>query len=60
MGPPPRTRYLVIERNSAPDLLTHVQQLLDEGWELQGGVSVALRSVSSPIYAQAMTIIEPD
>lgn len=47
-------RYVVVEAQSAAQLQLKVQDLLDQGWELQGGVSVATYSMGSWWYFQAM------
>ncbi len=47
-------RYMVVEEESAEDLQEKVQALIDEGWEPQGGISVATNSALSWYYYQAL------
>jgi hypothetical protein len=46
--------YVLVEAESAKDLTRKVQELIDAGWEPQGGVAVATHSVGSWWYFQAM------
>jgi len=45
--------YKIVACNSAFEQSTGVKKLIDSGWELYGGISVAV-SDSGPFYAQAM------
>lgn len=46
--------YQVVEANSAKALQQAVQEFLDQGWELQGGLSVATYAAGSWWYYQAV------
>lgn len=46
--------YLIVEANSAEGLQMKVQQYILEGWELQGGISVATYGANRWWYYQAM------
>lgn len=46
-------KYKIIERVSQDFLEAAVENHLDEGWELQGGVTIAYRGYTC-YYAQAM------
>ncbi len=46
--------YLVVEAKSAADLQERVRGLIAEGWEPQGGLSVATYSAGNWWYYQAM------
>jgi|GEM_PF-930816 len=48
--------YNIVEANSVADLQKAVQALLEQGWELQGGVSVATYGAGSWWYYQAMVL----
>ena len=53
--------YKIVESNSKEDLAKTLECLFREGWQLEGGVSIAYRqSVGEPprstvLYAQAIT-----
>jgi hypothetical protein len=47
-------QYLVVEASSAEELQAKVQQYIFEGWEPQGGISVATHSVGQWWYYQAV------
>jgi hypothetical protein len=47
-------KYVVVEAQSADELQHKVQALIDQGWEPQGGVSVATHSAGVWWYFQAM------
>jgi hypothetical protein len=46
--------YTLVEAESAEELRRKVLALVEEGWEPQGGVSVATHGVGSWWYFQAM------
>lgn len=56
--------YKVIVGNSVPSLQNEVQIHLDDGWELRGGVSVAVQALvgqeSGPIYLFAQALVKLD
>jgi hypothetical protein len=47
-------RYVVVEAQSADELQRKVQELIDLGWEPQGGLSVATYAAGAWWYYQAM------
>jgi hypothetical protein len=55
-------RYIVVCENSPDGLVSQVANRLNEGWQLQGGVSVspiddAEYSRGTLLYSQAMTLL---
>jgi hypothetical protein len=46
--------YHVVEAGSAAELQQKVQELIDAGWEPQGGLSVATYAAGAWWYYQAM------
>ena len=53
-------RYTILEAGSIAELARQVQQLIDEGWEPQGGVSAASNQALVWWYYQAMVRRERD
>jgi len=51
-------KYLIVEASSANALQEKVQQYINEGWELQGGMSVATHGAASWWYYQALVLRE--
>lgn len=49
-------RYTVVEATSARELARKVQDLIDQGWEPQGGVSVATYALGVWWYFQALML----
>ena len=47
--------YILVEGNTAKELMIRVNDFLSEGYKLQGGVSVACHYSGSIYYTQAMT-----
>lgn len=47
-------RYTVVEAQSAGDLRRKVQELIDQGWEPLGGLSVATYAAGAWWYFQAL------
>lgn len=54
------THYIIAEETSAYMLAMKVQDLLEQGWKLQGGISIALSPrtvnyIEKMVYCQALT-----
>jgi len=46
--------YHIVEAQSAAQLQEKVQELIDQGWQPQGGISVATYAAGTWWYYQAM------
>lgn len=54
--------YKVIEQESASDLEKAVQQSIEDGWQLQGGVNVAthmIQGLANTVFSQAVVREHP-
>lgn len=47
-----KTQYTIVQTSTADKLIEKVQLKLDEGWQLQGGVSASIATV--PCFTQAL------
>ena len=56
----PPSVYMVVVATDRLDFEEDVRALLDDGWQLQGGVSVSFRDADEPyiIYAQAIVQVK--
>jgi Domain of unknown function (DUF1737) len=53
-------RYIILEAGDVKELTRQVQELIDQGWEPQGGVSAASNQTMVWWYYQAMIRRERD
>lgn len=46
--------YRLVEDTNKEQFLGFIDYLIDQGWELQGGISITLTESNQRLYAQAM------
>lgn len=53
-------KYEIIVRNLDTDLSAAVSERINQGWQLQGGVSVSFNILGQSVFAQAVAkIVDP-
>ena len=51
-----QTKYTIITHHRIDDLIERVNELLKQGWELQGGACITFCGSSDYKYAQALVL----
>ena len=49
-----KKEYYVVCSDDVDNLIENVQYFLDDGWGLQGGISLSISRYSDSVYAQAL------